>query len=169
MQRGRWEEGEGGGDACRLPRLWSHGAHLDQGLPTKGGPKELPEGHLEVAAANAAQVKERVRPCCQQKDPPEPIPASHAELLELWRFVSSLNLRHQWMVFSAKRGSLITLHLFAQSFSMRHQSDPSKVAVLEMTAFERCEHETPPPLQPSSPPCSGRRSCWQHYEALTSR
>lgn len=49
---------------------------LHKGLPCHGGPDELPEGHQEVPAADAAQVEERVRPGSQQKDAPEAVPAS---------------------------------------------------------------------------------------------
>jgi hypothetical protein len=49
-------------------------AHLHNGLPSQSGPKELPEGHQEVAAADAAQIEEGVRPRRQQEDAPETMP-----------------------------------------------------------------------------------------------
>ena len=63
---------------CYTLKLAARGGvtHLDHGLATEGGAEEDPEGHEEVAAADAAQVKQGVRPCRQQEDAPEAMPAS---------------------------------------------------------------------------------------------
>ena len=50
--------------------------HLDKRFAAEGRPEELPEGHLEVAAADAAQVEERIWPSSQQEDAPETVPES---------------------------------------------------------------------------------------------
>lgn len=49
--------------------------YLDQRFAAESRPKELPEGHLEMAATNAAQIKQCIRPCCQQENTPEAIPS----------------------------------------------------------------------------------------------
>jgi hypothetical protein len=58
------------------------GAHFDKGFATEGGSEELPEGHLEMAAADAAQVEQGIRPGCQKENSPEPIPAISAPTLD---------------------------------------------------------------------------------------
>jgi hypothetical protein len=47
--------------------------HLDAPLADEGGTEELPEGHEEVAAADAAQVKGGVGVGGQQQDAPEAV------------------------------------------------------------------------------------------------
>ena len=68
--------------------------HLDKRFATEGCPKELPEGHLEMAAADAAQIKERIWPSSQQEDAPETVPET-GTTQELWscRVVCSLEVR----------------------------------------------------------------------------
>jgi len=38
---------------------------LEKGFANEGGPEEVPEGHQEVTAADAAQVKGCIGPGCQ--------------------------------------------------------------------------------------------------------
>lgn len=49
-------------------------SHLDDGFANKRGPKEMPEGHLSLAATDTAQIEGGIRPCRQQHDTSEPIP-----------------------------------------------------------------------------------------------
>ena len=51
-------------------------AHLDEAFADERGPKELPERHEEVAAADAAEIKGRIRPGSQHQDADKAVPAN---------------------------------------------------------------------------------------------
>lgn len=50
--------------------------YLGKGLAAESGTKKYPERHQEMATADAAQIKECVRPGCQQEDAPEAMPVN---------------------------------------------------------------------------------------------
>jgi len=72
-----------------LQAIWWNGkedksTYLHNGLAGERGAKEFPEGHQEVAAADAAQVKQCVGPCCQQKYAPEAVPATSQDMYHFY-------------------------------------------------------------------------------------
>ena len=58
---------------------WATGLYLDKHFANECGSKETPEGHEEVAAADAAQVKGSIGPSSQQQDAIEAMPAQHMQ------------------------------------------------------------------------------------------
>jgi hypothetical protein len=52
----------GGNHATGSGHLCTVLIHLDDGLADKCSTKELPEGHLSLTAANAAQIESSIRP-----------------------------------------------------------------------------------------------------------
>lgn len=59
---------------------WAIGLHLDKHFANECGSKKVPEGHEEVAAADAAQVKGSIGPSSQQQDAIEAMPAQHMQI-----------------------------------------------------------------------------------------
>lgn len=51
---------------------------LEKGFANESCPKEVPEGHEEVATADATQVKGCIGPSSQYEDAHKPMPASSA-------------------------------------------------------------------------------------------
>lgn len=71
--------------------------YLNAALADERGPEELPKGHQEVAAADAAQIKGGVGVGGQQQDAPKAVRLHGRRAWRLWACVQSLDTRQGGM------------------------------------------------------------------------